>query len=130
MKQFRVLNRRAAVARIVLVLLWIFIIRKNSDCIVALYILKPYPSLLCQLQTNQFSYQSSITLNGHKTIVRQMERLQRKSLKRIQSNSHFTDEYNDCLRSVNLLPITYQLAFLDLLVLNRILTRKLPLEAE
>ena len=66
-----------------------------------------------------------------KTIVRQMERLQRKSLKWIQSNSHFTDkEYNDCLRSVNLLPITYQLVFLDLVVLNRILTRKLPLEAE
>ena len=43
-----------------------------------------------------------------KTIVRQRERLQRKSLKWIQSNSHFTDkEYNDCLRSVNLLPITY-----------------------
>ena len=60
-----------------------------------------------------------------------MERLQRKSLKWIQSNSHFTDkEYNDCLRSVNLLPITYQFVFLDLLVLNRILTRKLPLEAE
>ena len=54
-----------------------------------------------------------------------MERLQRKSLKWIQSNSHFTDkEYNDCLRSVNLLPITYQF------VLNRTLTRKLPLEAE
>ena len=35
-----------------------------------------------------------------KTIVRQMERLQRKSLKWIESNSHFTDnEYNDCLRS-------------------------------
>ena len=66
-----------------------------------------------------------------KTIVRQMERLQRKSLKWIQSNSHFTDkEYNDCLRSVNLLPITYQIVFLDLVVLNRILTRKLPLEAE
>ena len=62
-----------------------------------------------------------------KTIVRQMERLQRKSLKWIQSNSHFTDkEYNDCVRSVNLLPITYQIVFfLDLVVLNRILTRKL-----
>ena len=60
-----------------------------------------------------------------KTIVRQMERLQRKSLKWIQSNSHFTDkEYNDCLRSVNLLPITYQLVFLDLLA------KKLPLETE
>ena len=60
-----------------------------------------------------------------------MERLQRKSLKWIQSNSHYSDkEYNDCLRSVNLLPITYQLVFLDLVVLNRILTRKLPLEAE
>ena len=35
-----------------------------------------------------------------------------------------------CLRSVNLLPITYQFVFLDLLVLNRILTRKLPIEAE
>ena len=66
-----------------------------------------------------------------KTIVRQMEGLQRKSLKWIQSKSHFTDkEYNDCLRSVNLLPIRYQLVFLDLVVLNRILTRKLPLEAE
>ena len=66
-----------------------------------------------------------------KTIVRQMERLQRKSLKWIQSNSHFTDkEYNDCLRSVNLLSIRYQFVFLDLLVLNRILTRKLPLETE
>ena len=66
-----------------------------------------------------------------KTIVRQMERLQRKSLKWKQSNSHFTDkEYNDCLRSVNLLPITYQIVFLNLVVLNRILTRKLPLEAE
>ena len=66
-----------------------------------------------------------------KTFVRQMERLQRKSLKWIQSISHFTDkEYNDCLRSVNLLPITYQIVFLDLLVLNRILTRKLQLEAE
>ena len=52
-----------------------------------------------------------------KTIVRQMERLQRKSLKWMQSNSHFTDkEYNDCLRSVNLLPITYQFVFLDLVV--------------
>ena len=60
-----------------------------------------------------------------------MERLQRKSLKWIQSISHFTDkEYNDCLRSVNLLPITYQFVFLDLVVLNKILTRKLPLEAE
>ena len=60
-----------------------------------------------------------------------MERLQRKRLKWIQSNSPFTDkEYNDCLRSVNLLPITYQFVFLDLLVLNRTLTRKLPLEAE
>ena len=59
-----------------------------------------------------------------KTIVRQMERLQRKSLKWIQSNSHFTDkEYNDCLRSVNFFPITYQFVFLDLLVLNRILTK-------
>ena len=66
-----------------------------------------------------------------KTIVRQMERLQRKSLKWIQSNSHFTDkEYNDCLRSVNLLPITYQFLFLDLVVSNKNLTRKLPLEAE
>ena len=66
-----------------------------------------------------------------KTIVRQMERLQRKSLIWIQSNSHFTDkEYLDCLRSVNLLPIRYQLVFLDLVVLNRNLTRKLPLEAE
>ena len=53
----------------------------------------------------------------------QMERLQRKSLKWIQSNIHFTDkEYNDCLRSVNLLPITYQFVFLDLVILNRILT--------
>ena len=66
-----------------------------------------------------------------KTMVRQMERIQRKSLKWLQSNSHFTDkEYNDCLRSVNLLPITYHFVFLDLLVLNRILTRKIPLEAE
>ena len=66
-----------------------------------------------------------------KTIVRQMQRLQRKSLKWVQSNSHFTEkDYNDCLRSVNLLPITYQFVFLDLVVLNRILTRKLPLEAE
>ena len=60
-----------------------------------------------------------------------MERLQRQSLKWIQSNSHFTDkEYIDCLRSVNLPPITYQFVFLDLLILYRILTRKLPLEAE
>ena len=66
-----------------------------------------------------------------KTIVRQMERLQRKSLKWMQSNGHFTDkEYNDSLRSVNLLPITYQFVFLDLVVLNKILTRKLPLEEE
>ena len=66
-----------------------------------------------------------------KTIVRQMERLQRKSLKWIQSNSHSTDkEYNDSLRSVNLLKITYQFVFLDLVVLNRILTKKLPLEAK
>ena len=63
-----------------------------------------------------------------KTIVRQMERLQRKSLKWIQSNSHFTDkEYKDCLRSVNLLPITYQFVFLDLLVLNRVLTKNFHL---
>ena len=66
-----------------------------------------------------------------KTIIRQMERLQRKSLKSRQSKSHFTDkEYNDCLRSVNLLPITYQLVFFDLFVLNRILARKLTLQAE
>ena len=66
-----------------------------------------------------------------KTIVRQMEKLQRKILKLIQSNSHFTDtEYNDCLRLVNLLPITYQFVFLDLLVLNSYLTRILSLEAQ
>ena len=54
-----------------------------------------------------------------------------KILKWIQSNSHFTDkEVNYCLRSVILLPISYQFVFLDLLVLNKILTRKLPLEAE
>ena len=81
-------------------------------------------SVKCNLYGSNVWYAS-------KTIVRQMERLQRKSLKWIKSNSHFTDkEYNDCLQSVNLLPITYQFVFLDLLVLNRILTRKLPLEAE
>ena len=64
-------------------------------------------------------------------MVRKMERLQRKSIKWIQSNRNFTNkEYNDCLRSVNLLPITYQFVFLDLLVLNRILTRKISLKAE
>ena len=68
---------------------------------------------------------------ARKTIVKQMERLQRKSLKWLQSNSPFTDkEYNDCLLSVNLLPITYHFVFLNVVVLNRILTRKLPLEAE
>ena len=42
-----------------------------------------------------------------KTIVRQMKRHQRKSLKWMQSNNHFTDKkYNEFLRSVNLLPIT------------------------
>ena len=66
-----------------------------------------------------------------KSIVRQMEKIQRKSLKWIQSNSHFTDkEYNDCLGLVNLLPVKYQLVILDLLVLNKILTRKLPIQAE
>ena len=66
-----------------------------------------------------------------KTIVKQMEGLQRKSLKWIQSNTHFTDkEYNDCLRSLILLPITYEFVFLTLVVLNRNLTRKLPLDAE
>ena len=73
----------------------------------------------------------SNVLYASKTIVRQLERLQRKSLKWILSNSHFTDkEYNDCLRSVNLLPIIYHFVFSDLVVLNRISTRKLPLEAE
>ena len=49
---------------------------------------------------------------ARKPVVRQMERLQRKSLKWIQSKSNFIDkEYNDCLRSVNLLPITYPLVF-------------------
>ena len=77
------------------------------------------------------SFYGSKVWYASKTIVRQMKRLQRKSLKWIQSNSHFTDkEHNDCLRSVNLPPITYQFVFLDLLVLYRILTRKLPLEAE
>ena len=47
-----------------------------------------------------------------KTIVRQMERFQRNILKWIQSNSLFTDkDYNDCLRSVNILPITHQFVF-------------------
>ena len=65
-----------------------------------------------------------------KTIIRQMERLQRKSLKSRQSKSHYTDkEYNDCLRSVNLLPITYQLVFFDL-CFKQILSRKLTLQAE
>ena len=51
-------------------------------------------------------------LYASKTIVRQMEKLQRKNLKWMQSNSHFIDkEYNDCLRSVNLLPITNQFFF-------------------
>ena len=77
-----------------------------------------------------FFYGSNVW-HAIKTMVRQMERLQRKSLKWIQSNSHFNDrEYNDFLRSVNLLPITYQFVCLDLLVLNKILTRKLSLEAE
>ena len=56
-------------------------------------------------------YESNVWYNS-KTIVRQMERFQRKGLKLIPSNSHFTDkEYKDCLRSVNLLPITYQFVF-------------------
>ena len=77
------------------------------------------------------SFYGSNVWYASKTIVRQMERLQRKSLKWIQSNSHFTDkEYNDCLRSVNLLPNTYQYVFFDLVVLNRNLTRKLPFDAE
>ena len=72
-------------------------------------------------------YQSNVWY-ASKTIFRQMERLQRKSLKWIQSNSHFTEkEYNDCLRSVNLLPITYQFVFLDLLVLNKTVTKNFHL---
>ena len=77
-----------------------------------------------------FFYGSKVWYSS-KTIVRQMEMLQRNNLKCIQSNSHFTDkEFNDCLRSVCLLPSTHHFVFLDLLVLNKILTRKLPLEAE
>ena len=60
-----------------------------------------------------------------------MKRLQRKSLKWKQSYSQFSEkEYNDCFRSVNLPPMTYHFAFLNLLVLNRILTRKFPLQTE
>ena len=54
-----------------------------------------------------------------------------RSLKWIQSSSHFTDkEYNDCLRSVNLLPISYQLVLVDLVDLNNILASKFPLQRE
>ena len=71
-----------------------------------------------------FLFYGSNVWCASKTIVRQMERLQRKNLKWIPSNSHFTDkEYSYCLRSVNLLPIANHLVSLNLLFLNKILTK-------
>ena len=59
--------------------------------------------------------------NWYVSKTRQMDSFQRKSFLWIQLRSHFTNkEYNDCLQSVNLLLITYQLLFMDLVVLNEI----------
>ena len=50
-----------------------------------------------------------------------------KSLNWIQSSSDITEkECNDCLRSVNLLSISFQIVFMDLVILNKILTSRLP----
>ena len=107
-----------------------FLLKENQELA---YLKRSTPSetklsIKCNLvKTNIMSilFYGSNVCYASKIIVRQMERLQRKFLKWIQSNSHFTDkEYSNCLRLVNLLPITYQLVLLDLVVLNKIFDKK------
>ena len=62
-----------------------------------------------------------------KTIVKKVESFR----KNIQSSSHFTyTDYNNCLRSVNLIPISYQPVNMDLVLLNKLLASKLLLQGE
>ena len=65
-----------------------------------------------------------------KTILRQMEKLQTKSWKLIQSSSHFSDkEYNHCLRSINSFPISSN-CLINHVVLNKVLTSHFALRGE
>ena len=73
-------------------------------------------------------YESNIWF-ANKTIVKRMKNLQRKSLKWLQSSSHFTDK-NTMIGSINLLPNSNQLVFTDLVVLNKISASKFLFRGE